>query len=153
MQITSRERLATGASLVEAVLAILILSVAYLPLAELFHMTSQQTIKSRNHLVAQHLASDLFELYRVKENAILKALSGSGLLKTDDLLASAEVRSLLTGGARPIEDVIAFGTFKMAVEIERSVDGRTGLDRIETTVEWLEDGQRRSRTYARLVAP
>jgi Tfp pilus assembly protein PilV len=140
-------------SLAEVVLAIGLLVVCLMPLASLFSLTTAQTVKSRNYLLAQHLASNLFELYRVKANAVLKVAQGDKPRKAADLLADKDVRQLLTGGAKQIEDVITFSKMKMALELETSVDGKIGLDKLVTTIEWEEDGSKRSRTYGRITAP
>jgi hypothetical protein len=148
MQATGSAR---GVSLVEAVVALAILAFAYIPLAQLFHITSAETVKSRNELVAQQLASNLFELYRVKGDTILGALTGTGTMTSPDVLAVPKVRELLTGAAKETDDVVRFSSMKMKVTIVREIDEKLGLDRIDATLEWQEDGRAKKRTYARLV--
>jgi hypothetical protein len=151
MKMKPRSYARPALSLVEALLAAVFLAIAYLPLAQLFHETSQETIKSRNHLVAQHLATNLFEIYRVKADDILQALSGTDTMTTENLLSSDELRDLLSGGAQEVRDLVLFSRFKMKVEVTRGVGGLLGLDRLVATLEWQEDGHPRSHTYARIV--
>ena len=145
----ARER--PGFSLAEAAVALLLLVVVIVPIIDLFQMTSRQVVKSRNHLVAQQLAAALFEVYQVSGNTVTAALQGTGTLRCADFLTVASGRELLTRGSREIEDVLKFARFRMKVEVERGVDGKIGLDRIETTLEWEEGVHKLSRTFARIV--
>lgn len=148
-----RSRRRRGFNLVEACLAILILASVYLPLSQVFHVSTAGTISSRNHLVAQHLASNFFELYRVKKDVLLRPMSGAPVLTVTDLLGDQAAHELLTARAPAIENTLKYAGFTMKVEVERSVEGKIGLDRLEVRMDWKEDGHPCTRTHARLVAP
>jgi hypothetical protein len=140
-----------GLSLAEACLAIAqALVIAYLPLSQLFHLTSQQTVASRNQLVAQQLACNLFELYPTQKSALTGG-GGAGLFRSADLLADAGARTLLTGDSPEVQDVIRFAEMKMKVEIEPGFEKKP-LDRIEVVLSWKEGGHPREVAHARLIA-
>ena len=141
----------SGFSLAEAMLALLILAVAYIPLSELYRMTTAQTIKSRNVLLARQLAQNLFEVYRMRSNLLLNTIAPSNL-ETPDLLADAEWRERLTGKAPEIEDVLKFAGFKMAVKVTLPDKDVFGLDFVDVTISWKEGGHDRSRRFARLLS-
>lgn len=140
-----------GLTLADTMLALFVLMAAYLPLAQLYQITTAQTVKSRNFLVAQHLAKGLFELYRMRSSFVLKPLQGQGTLSSADILQDAQVRAVVTGHASEIEDVLKFGSFKMKVEVTLADPALIDLHRVDATVIWQESGQERSHRFARLV--
>lgn len=140
-----------GLTLAEAVLALFVLVVAYVPLAELYHITTAQTVKSRNVLLAQNMAQTVFETYRMSANDLLQALSGKGTLTTGDLLADKTWRERLTGRAPEVDGVLKAAEFKIAVTVQAADPQVKGLDRVELAMTWKEGGHELSRKYARLI--
>lgn len=137
-----------GLSLLEVVLAIAILATAYVPLAELWSFTTDAAIQSRAHLLALQLSRNLFEVFESRTDTVLAALDDRGI--SADVLANAEVRSALTGGAPQTEELLKSGRFRMPVTVTRRVGSLRGLMRIEMTIQWEEEGHVRQLRHARL---
>lgn len=136
-------------TLAEAALCIAVLAVAYLPLAELYRMTAAQTVKSRNALIAQSMAQTVFEVYKMRPNDLLYALSGDA---TPDLLTDTGWRERLTAKAREVEGVVKVAEMKLSVRVNPADPQVVGLDRVDLTFSWKEGGHEISRRFARLVA-
>lgn len=139
-------------SLGEVMLALLVMAVAYIPLAELYRLTTAQTIKSRNVLLAQHMAQNVFEVYRMRCNDLLFVLSGTTTLTTADLLADQGWKDRLTGKAPEVEGVLKMADFKIAVTVKSADQNVFGLDHVELEMTWKEGGHEHERTFARLIS-
>ena len=139
-------------SLVEVLIATGVLLVALVAILGLFGVTTQQTIGTRYHLLASHLASSLFETYRGRPTAVLDQLPAA-TLTVPDFLAVPAARDLLTARAPEIEDDLKAAGFTMQVKVERDFGGNLDLDRLDMTLEWSEEGRRVRQAYARLILP
>ena len=141
-----------GFSLIEVLLALAVLLVAVVAVLGLLGITTQQTVGTRDHLLASHLAASLFETYRGRPSAVLGHLTGPGP-SAADFLATPAARELLTARAPEIEEDLKAAGFTMQVKLQRDYGGHVDLDRIDITLEWNEEGRRVRQTYARLILP
>lgn len=141
----------SGISLVETLVAVVLLVVVLIPVITLMQNSTQQLVQSRNTLVAEQLAQALIETYPVAPERLERALSGGSPQTCEDLLTHAAERLALTAGSAEVEDTLRASRFTMRMEVERGVSGHAGLARVETRVDWDEGTRRVSRTFARLV--
>ena len=135
-------------TLVEALVAVVLLVVVSIPVLSCMHTSTQQLQQSRSTLVAEQLTQALIETYPVAPEKLAGALVDG---KCEDLLAHAPERLALTQGAAEVEDALRAGRFTMRVEVEDGAGGHAGLARVEARLDWDEGPRRVSRTFARLV--
>jgi hypothetical protein len=140
-----------GFSLLEAVIALFIIATSYVSIAQLFQITRAETIASRNRVLAQHLATNLFEAYRVKLSTVLRALKGRPVKSSEDVLADGAMRTLLTRDVTELTELVKAARFRMKVEVERGYAGQPRLDRVQVEVTWEEGGRSRSARHVRLI--
>lgn len=133
-----------GLTLIEMVVAILVAVVLYVAVADLLRLLRMKVDLSRHHLAAQSLATALFEAATSRADLI----SGRGV---PDALADAQLKNILTGGAKGLETMLRAAQFKVAVARRTSVGKRQGLEELKVTITWKEGHADRTRTYGRLI--
>lgn len=138
-------------TLLEVVLATAFLVAAYVPLIGVYHLSLVQTTRSRSEVLARSLATSIFECYEVQPDLFLRSSGGTGTLVRTDVLDDPVLSGALHTNVGALGASLASRRFAVRLEIQRSVGGRLGFDRLEVTIRWTEDGIQSTRRYARLV--
>ena len=140
-----------GMTLIEVGLAMVLLLLAFLPLGQLFQLTTAQTIQSRHHLVAEQVARSFFELYPSARERLVGRIGRHA--EVTDCLSDPTRRDLVTGHSPVIAAILKEGAFRMQATIDRGVGGKSGLDQVVVTMDWTEEGRPRRQSYGRIIAP
>jgi Tfp pilus assembly protein PilV len=139
-----------GVSLVETLVAVVLLVAVLVPVLSLMHTSTAQLVQSRDHLIAEQLARTLIETYPLAPGRFGSALEGDAA-ECDDLLKFDQARRALTGGRADVDALLLASAFTMKVTVARGEGGHAGLGRVEAVIAWSEGPRRIARTFARLV--
>jgi type II secretory pathway pseudopilin PulG len=97
-------------SLVEIMLAILVMALALIPIVSLIQAGTRQTRFNEQHVLASLLAAHILERYREEPREVLESLASSGAaaIREDPLLTpvdadAAGFRQLISGFERSVE--------------------------------------------------